>query len=67
EYGINNALVEIGIHLEMTAMILLPFSSGVRKMTWDIPVIVKIVQGSIPNYYSNGFNTNSGIVTIPME
>lgn len=67
EYGINNALVEIGIHLEMTAMILLPFSSGVRKMTWDIPIIVKMVQGNIPNYYSNGFNTNSGIVTIPME
>ena len=67
QYGINNALVEIGIHLEMTAMILLPFPSGVRKMTWDIPVIVKIIQGNIPNYYSNGFNTNSGIMTIPME
>lgn len=67
EYGINNALVEVSIHLEMTAMILLPFSSGIRNMSWDIPIIVKIIQGGIPNYYSNGFSTNSGIVTVPME
>ncbi len=66
-YGINNALVEIGVHLEMTAQIILPFTTDKMKLECDIPIAIKIVQGSIPNYYGSGLLKDSSIYSVPFE
>ena len=66
-YGINNALVEVGIHLEMTAQIILPFSTKKMKLDCDIPLAIKMIQGSIPNYYGSGLLKDSSIYSIPFE
>lgn len=66
-YGINNALVEVGVHLEMTAQIILPFTIDKMKLEHNIPLAIKIIQGSIPNYYGNGFLKDSSIYSVPLE
>lgn len=67
QYGINNALVEVGIKLELTAQVILPFMTEKKKMQYDIPVAIKIIQGIVPNYYGNGLVKDSSIYTLPIE
>ena len=66
-YGINNAMVEIGVHLEITAQIVLPFLTKKTVLVCTIPLAIKIIQGSIPNYYGNGLLKDSNIYSIPFE
>lgn len=66
-YGINNALVEVGVHLDMNAQVILPFITDKTKLEYDIPLAIKIIQGSIPNYYGGGLAKDSSIYSIPLE
>lgn len=66
DYGINNALIEINIILELTEQVILPFISNKIKIETSIPVALKLVQGSIPKYYLNGIQ-NSPSFALPIE
>lgn len=66
-YGINNALVEISINISLEEQIVLPFTLKVIKIETTIPIIVKLIEGVVPKYYSNGINQNSPLMTIPLE
>lgn len=67
QYGINNAMVEVGVQLEMTAQIILPFATEKKVLNYDIPLAIKIIQGSVPNYYGNGLLKDSSLYSIPLE
>jgi len=67
QYGINNALVEIGVKLQMTAQIILPFVTEKMTLECDIPLAIKMVQGSVPNYYGSGLVKDSSLYSIPLE
>jgi sporulation protein YunB len=67
EYGINNAMIEVFVKIEVTEKINLPISSKNVTVSSDIPIAIKIVQGKIPDYYSNGLNQNSPSLTVPIE
>jgi len=54
-YGINNAYVELRIHLEVTARIVLPFASEKIVISNLIPLSMNIVQGSIPEAYISSY------------
>lgn len=49
-YGLNSALIEIYIYVEVTQRTILPFQSSDIKVTSEIPVIMKVVKGSVSNY-----------------
>ena len=66
-YGINNALIETIIHLEINQLVMLPISSDEIKVTSEIPIAMKLVQGIVPNYYFNGIDKNSNTLTVPIE
>lgn len=66
-YGINNALIEIAVHLEVTAQVILPFSSSVKVLENDIPIAIKMIQGKIPSFYSGSILKNSDTFTLPAE
>lgn len=66
-YGINNAFVEVGIHLEMTAQIVLPFLTEKMRLDCDIPLAIKMIQGNIPNYYGSGLVKDSSLYSLPFE
>jgi sporulation protein YunB len=54
DYGINNAIVEIGIKVSVTEQVVLPFYSSEIEVETVIPVTIKLIQGTVPNYYFNG-------------
>lgn len=66
-YGINNALVKIGVKLEMTAQIILPFLTDKMVLNCDIPLAIKMIQGTVPNYYGSGLVKDSSLYSIPLD
>lgn len=67
DYGINNAVIEINIVLELVEQVILPFTTSKIKIETSIPVAIKLIQGSVPNYYLNGINQNSTSLSLPIE
>lgn len=66
-YGINNALIEVRINLKLTEQVILPIASNRIEIEVSVPLALKIIQGTVPNYYLNGLSGNSSVVTIPIE
>ena len=62
EYGINNALLEVSIEIIVNFRVNLPFISEKITVSNELPISVKIIQGSIPNFYTGGFQSSFGIV-----
>ncbi len=50
-YGINNALVEVSVHVEANARVVLPLVSSEIKINNKIPISVNIINGNIPEAY----------------
>lgn len=67
DYGINNALIEVNIVLELSEQVILPFLTNKIKIETSIPVALKLIQGTVPNYYLNGINQNSTSLALPIE
>ncbi len=61
EYGINNAMVTIYINIKVSEQIILPFITDKVVVENKIPIFMSLVNGTIPNYYYGGFNSNSKI------
>lgn len=61
EYGINNALLKLNINIKLNTIVILPFVSDNIELNFNLPVAMKVIQGSIPNYYIDGFRTNSNV------
>lgn len=66
-YGINNALVKISIKLTLEEQVLLPFTLKTIEVETSIPVIVKMIEGTVPKYYGGSINESSPIVSLPLE
>ena len=60
-YGINNALLKVNITIESEVKILLPFVSSSTKITANIPIVVKLIEGNIPSYYFDGYLTTPSV------
>ncbi len=66
-YGINNALLELSIKLEINAKILMPFIGKNTKLEYTVPLIMKVIRGGIPNYYGSSLIKESSLYSIPFE
>lgn len=66
-YGINNALIEVKINLKLTEQVILPIASNRVEIEVSVPLALKIIQGTVPNYYLNGLSHNSSVMAIPIE
>lgn len=56
-YGLNSALIEVYVYIEVTQRTILPFQSKDIKLTSKIPVVMKVIKGNIP-YYLSGTNNS---------
>ena len=45
----------------------MPFVSENTKLEYTIPLIMKVIQGGIPNYYGSGLIKESSLYSIPFE
>ena len=66
DYGINNALIEVNVVLDLSIQVILPFVTDKIDIEISIPVSLKLIQGSVPNYYLNGLQ-NSPAITLPIS
>lgn len=66
-YGINNALIEVYVTVSITQKVLLPITTKEIKITSDIPLAIKMIQGTVPEYYYGGINKNSSSFSLPTE
>lgn len=67
DYGINNALIEVNLVLELSEQVILPFVTDKITIKTSIPIALKLVQGTVPEYYLNGIDENSNSLSIPIE
>ena len=66
EFGINNALVEIYIIIELETNAILPLKSGTTKDTYKILVASKIIAGKIPSFYGGYITKDSSTFNLPI-
>ena len=65
-YGINNALIEVYLHIQVSLQIILPFLSERINIETSVPVAIKLIRGNIPQFYANG-NLSSPLLSVPIE
>ena len=65
-YGINSALIEVTLEIKIKEKIILPITSKEIEVIQNTPIAIKLIQGTVPNYYSNGIN-KSETFSIPLE
>lgn len=58
EYGINNAVIEVMVNVEVYEQVILPFTTKRITITTDIPIALKLIQGEIPSYLFNNLKNN---------
>ena len=54
-YGINNALIEVRVHLEVSSQINLPFVSERITISNTIPISMKLIEGTVPEAYISSY------------
>lgn len=64
-YGINNALIETSIVIDLKLQIVLPYKTEKVNFQNSIPISLKLIQGIVPNYYFNGIDKNSSSFIVP--
>lgn len=64
-FGINNAMIEVYVHMEVHMQVILPFVSDVIQVETLVPIAMKLIQGSVPKYY--GGNLSSPLLSVPAE
>ena len=66
-YGINNALLEVSIHIKVTMMSLLPLMTDKFDIETDIPLIIRLTQGNVPSYYFGNMQRESSNYALPVS
>lgn len=67
EYGINNCLIEMYVHIEIKEKVILPVLSKTIVVKNDIPVSYKIIKGVVPSYYGKSMEKSSDIYSSIVE
>lgn len=66
-YGINNAYLELYVHIEVSERITMPMMTEEQKVKLDVPLTMKIIQGKVPTYFQGGIDQNSQLFTLPKD
>lgn len=62
-YGINNSLLKVYIDVTVNMRFMLPLISKDVLVNNSIPLVVKIIQGKIPNVYGGSYAVTSPIIS----
>lgn len=58
-YGINNALIKMFIELNVSMNVILPFITDTININTEVPVMIKIINGNIPDVYGGMYSVTS--------
>lgn len=65
-YGINNALIKVYVNIHISQQVILPYYEKPVELKTKVPIALKLVNGTVPNYYGN-LNTTTPSITLPNE
>lgn len=51
DYGLNNAMINVYVEIEVECVIQMPFMSKNIRVKDRVPLTMEVIQGSIPSYY----------------
>lgn len=57
-YGINNAFLEVIVYVKVSMKVLLPFASKTVDASTNIPVVMKMIEGEVPEFYYPRLDTS---------
>lgn len=57
-FGINNALIEVDIHVSVDIQVVIPFATKAATVSTDLPIAMQVIQGEVPEFYNDGGNVN---------
>ena len=58
QYGINNVLLEIDVVIEVKEKIIFPFSSKYVNVSLEMPLVLELISGKVPENYLNTQNSD---------
>ncbi|TDL33131.1 sporulation protein YunB [Jeotgalibacillus sp. S-D1] len=67
EFGINNAFVEVSIHITVNVQIIVPFATKVTTIEQDIPVAMGLIRGQVPEIYNVGGEGMAPSLEVPIS
>lgn len=67
DYGINNALVEIYVTVELKTDLISPVSEKTNKIDYDVLVASTVINGRVPEIYGGLIQSKSSNFSIPIE
>ncbi|WLR44309.1 sporulation protein YunB [Bacillus carboniphilus] len=60
-YGINNALIEIDVEVEVNVQVVIPFATERITVSDSIPIAIRSIQGEVPDFYNGNGEANPSI------
>lgn len=66
-YGINNIVIETNVVVEVEEQITMPTTSEKSLLKIKAPLTIKIVKGTVPDYYASNFERSSNAISLPLE
>ena len=67
DYGINNALVEIYVTIELKTDLISPVSEKTNKIEYNVLVASSVINGRVPEVYGGLIQNQSSNFSIPIE
>lgn len=58
-YGINNALIKVSANVKVYMQVIIPFKTKEIVVESNIPIVMKLVEGTVPSYYYPYLNQNN--------
>ncbi len=66
-YGINNIVIETNVVVEVEEQITMPTTSEKSLLIITAPLTIKIIKGTVPNYYASSIEKSSDSISVPFE
>jgi len=62
-YGLNNALLEVYLEVEIQYEMIIPNSTERNKIRFDTLIAAKVINGRVPEYFGGILNSQSNVAT----
>lgn len=66
DYGMNNALVELYVTINLKEEILSPVTKNTLSIDYDVLIASKIINGRVPYFYGGEITSKSNALTLPI-
>ena len=67
DYGLNNALLEVYIKLNVTSQIISPGVKEQNNNEYSFLIASKVINGKVPSFFGNSLMSSSQIISVPFE